>query len=161
MRNSYSTDPPVRICNDSTDRRKVGMPTARRYWCMAAMEQFLKGPLLAVMYSEPAPTAAMAELSALLTRPVSIAAIQMTAMGNLRPAAHGRLGEFDLAPESSRSPKPQIWQCPLWGMGLTAYSRPQPAVQDFSQLRPFIFPPARERSLPQRRSDFQFDWFWS
>jgi hypothetical protein len=41
--------------------------------------------------SEPAPTAAMAELSALLTRPVSNAAIQMTAIGNLRPAALGRV----------------------------------------------------------------------
>ena len=41
--------------------------------------------------SEPAPTAAMAELSALLTRPVSNAAIQMTAIGNLRPAALGRI----------------------------------------------------------------------
>jgi len=46
-RTSYSTDPPVRICNDSTDRQKFDMPKAIMFWQVAAMEQFLEGLLLA------------------------------------------------------------------------------------------------------------------
>jgi len=58
-----------------------------------------------------------------------------------RLTGHGQLGEFDLAPESGRSPKPQIWLCLISSTSLTAYSRPSADGHSLDLIRQLLAEP--------------------